>query len=109
VGGAAAAPGDDDCAPLLAQCVRSPTAAERCRLVFERRAEALFAAVPKLRARGATRVVDLLLTDDCVSAARAAKTAGLSDRASRRLFDRLIELAAVRELSGRPNFRLYGL
>jgi len=62
-----------------------------------------------LRAKGAERVVALLLADDCVSPARAAKVARLSDRAARRLFDRLTDLGAVRELSGRPNFRLYGL
>jgi uncharacterized protein DUF1403 len=60
-------------------------------------------------AKGAERVVALLLADDCVSPARAAKVARLSDRAARRLFDRLTDLGAVRELSGRPNFRLYGL
>jgi hypothetical protein len=38
-----------------------------------------------------------------------AATAGLSDRGARRLFDRLVELHAVREVSGRPSFRLYGL
>lgn len=76
---------------------------------LSRRAQALLAALPKLRARGAARVVDLLLADDCVSPARAAKAAGISDRAARRLFDRLVALGAVRELSGRPNFRLYGL
>ncbi|WP_371134882.1 DUF1403 family protein [Methylocystis sp.] len=72
-----------------------------------------YATLPKgggvKRAKKATRVVDLLLADDCVSASRAAKTAGLSDRAARRLFDRLNELGAVRELTGRANFRLYGL
>ena len=76
---------------------------------LSRRSEKLFAAQPKLRAKGAGRVVELLLRDDAISPARAAKAARLSDRAARRLFDRLIELGAVRELSGRPNFRLYGL
>jgi hypothetical protein len=71
--------------------------------------EKLLAAQPKLRAKSAGRVIELLLSDDAVSPGRAAKAARLSDRAARRLFDRLIELGAVRELSGRPNFRLYGL
>jgi hypothetical protein len=74
-----------------------------------RRSEKLFVVAPKLRAKGAGRVVDLLLADDAVSPARAARAGSLSDRAARRLFDRLVELGAVRELSGRPTFRLYGL
>jgi hypothetical protein len=74
-----------------------------------RAGEKLLAAQPKLRAKSAGRVIELLLSDDAVSPARAAKAARLSDRAARRLFDRLIELGAVRELSGRSNFRLYGL
>jgi hypothetical protein len=76
---------------------------------LSRRADKLMLAAPKLRARGAVRVIDMLLSDDCITPSRAAKASGLSDRAARRLFDRLIELGAVRELSGRANFRLYGL
>ena len=76
---------------------------------FSRRSAKLLAISPKLRAKGAGRVVELLLGDDAVAPATAAKAAKLSDRASRRLFDRLVELGVVRELSGRPSFRLYGL
>jgi hypothetical protein len=78
-------------------------------LELSRRSGQLLAIEPKLRAKGASRVVALLLGDDCVSPARAAKSCGLSDRAARRLFDRLVDQGAVRELSGRPTFRLYGL
>jgi hypothetical protein len=76
---------------------------------LSRRSKKLLAIAPKLRAKGAGRVIELLLSDDVISPASASKLARLSDRAARRLFDRLIELDAVRELSGRPNFRLYGL
>lgn len=76
---------------------------------LSRQTQKLFDATPKLRAKGAERVIEMLLADDCVTPARVAKRAKLSDRSSRRLFDRLIELGAVRELSGRANFRLYGL
>ena len=76
---------------------------------LSRRSETLLAVAPKLRARPAAKVVDLLLAEDCVSPAEAARQAPMTDRAARRLFDRLVELSAVRELSGRPTFRLYGL
>jgi Protein of unknown function (DUF1403) len=74
-----------------------------------RRADMLVAIAPKLRAKPAAKVVDLLLAQDCVSPAEAARQAPMTDRAARRLFDRLVALGAVRELSGRPAFRLYGL
>lgn len=76
---------------------------------LSRRSAKLLSVAPKLRAKGAGRVIEMLLADDAVSPATAAKAARLSDRASRRLFDRLVELGAARELSGRPSFRLYGL
>ena len=45
-----------------------------------RRSQSLLAAAPKLRAKGAGRVVEPLLADDAVSPARAAKSARLSER-----------------------------
>ena len=76
---------------------------------LSRRAEILLAVAPKLRAKPAAKIVELLLSQDCVSPAEAARQAPMTDRAARRLFDRLLALGAARELSGRPTFRLYGL
>jgi hypothetical protein len=76
---------------------------------LSRRSEVLLAVAPKLRAKPAQRIVDLLLSQDCVAPAEAARQAPMTDRAARRLFDRLLALGAVREFSGRPTFRLYGL
>jgi hypothetical protein len=76
---------------------------------LSRRSEALLVVAPKLRAKPAAKIVDLLLAEDCVSPAEAARQAPMTDRAARRLFERLVALGAVRELTGRPTFRLYGL
>jgi hypothetical protein len=88
---------------LAAACALD-LAADLCR-----RADALLEVAPKLRAKPAQRIVDLLLAEDCVSPAEAARIAPMTDRAARRLFDRLVALGAAREFTGRPTFRLYGL
>ena len=74
-----------------------------------RRSETLIAVAPKLRSKPAAKIVDLLLAEDCVAPAEAARQAPMTGRAARRLFDRLLALGAAREFSGRPTFRLYGL
>ncbi len=84
-------------------------AAEACRLAADMAAQAerLREIVPKLRSKAAGDVVERLVVDDAVSG--TLTTRNLSRWASRRLFDRLVELGAVRELSGRTSFRIYGL
>ncbi|MGY6709012.1 MAG: DUF1403 family protein [Rhizobiaceae bacterium] len=94
---------------LLAAQARAALRAIDLSAELGRRAEKLLAVAPKLRAKGAKTVVDHLLSEDALVASRGDKTTGMSDRGLRRLFDRLVELGAVRELSGRPTFRIYGL
>lgn len=80
-----------------------------------RRAEALRAVAPKLRAKGSDAAVDLFLTEDAVAPASMLSpcirgtSIPMTDRAARRFCDRLVELGVARELTGRPTFRLYGI
>ncbi len=83
----------------------SGTEAVRLAADLARRAADLKAVAPKLRAKGAGDAVEMFLTRDAVTPAALP----LPDRAARRLCDRLVDLGAVRELTGRDTFRLYGV
>lgn len=84
-------------------------AAEACKLAagIAVRARRLEEVAPRLRSKGAGEVVRLLLDDDAVAGTLTTKA--LSRWGSRRLFDRLLQLDAARELSGRAAFRIFGL
>ncbi|PZQ48313.1 MAG: hypothetical protein DI556_14260 [Rhodovulum sulfidophilum] len=82
---------------------------------LSRRAARLRAVAPKLRAKAARAAVDLFLAEDALSPAIAlspvirGSAVRMTDRAARRLCDRLVALGVARELTGRSSFRLYGL
>lgn len=90
---------------------------DRIRLARElaRRAEALRTVAPKLRAKGSEAAVALFLAEDAVAPATMLSpmiqgtTIPMTDRAARRFCDRLVDLSAARELTGRSTFRLYGI
>lgn len=85
--------------------VSSMREAVRLAADLARRTAHLKAVAPKLRAKGAGEAVEIFLTQDAVAPAALP----LPDRAARRLCDRLVDLGAVRELTGRDTFRLYGV
>jgi hypothetical protein len=85
--------------------ILSAVEAVRLSADLARRAGHLKAVAPKLRAKGAGDAVEMFLTRDAV----APSALPLPDRAARRLCDRVVDLGAVRELTGRDTFRLYGM
>lgn len=97
----------DDALRLACHHAVTTSAIEASRLsaVLARRTAHLNAVAPKLRAKGAGDAVDMFLTRDAV----APSALPLPDRAARRLCDRLVDLGAIRELTGRDTFRLYGV
>lgn len=97
--------GDDLRMAYYRAVVTSVIEAVRLSADLTRRAAQLRTVAPKLRAKGAGEALKMFLTQDAI----APTALPLSDRAARRLCDRLVNLGAVRELTGRDTFRLYGV
>jgi hypothetical protein len=97
--------GCDLCLACHRAVVASTIEAVRMAADLARRTALLKAVAPRLRAKAAGEAVAMFLAQDAV----APSALPLPDRAARRLCDRLVDLGAVRELTGRDTFRLYGV
>lgn len=99
-------------AELHLACTRAIVTSARHALTLAadltRKADALRAVTPRLRAKGADQAVSLFLSQDALAPPRALVPM-MSDRAARRFCERLVELGVLRELTGRDSFRLYGV
>lgn len=79
------------------------------------KAAVLRGVAPKLRAKGSEAAVALFLSEVAVAPSTmlspliCGTSIPMTGRAARRFCDRLVELDVVRELTGRPTFRLYGI
>ncbi len=79
-------------------------------VTLARRAENLAVAAHNLRTRDEGRGLALVLSDDAVAPWRMVGRTGFgSDRAARRFCETLAAQGALKRLTDRPTFRLYGL
>lgn len=100
---------------VQAALTNSAQSAHRLAADLTSRAEVLRSVAPKLRAKGSDQAVALFLAEDAVAPSgmlsphiQGTRTP-MTARAARRLCDRLVELGAIKELTGRRTFRLYGV
>ncbi|MEO0380556.1 MAG: DUF1403 family protein [Pseudomonadota bacterium] len=107
--------GSGDVTPVMDAAVSGAAACMTLNSTLSERAARLHAALPRLRSKGAAAAAALFLTRDAVAPTLMlapivqGSAVAMSDRAARRLCDRLVTLGVLRELTGRSVFRLYGL
>ena len=110
------ADGEDDVLPRVHRAILAACdGVIRKAADLDRRATKLRAVAPKLRAKGSGDALAVFLSHDAVSPSGMLSPViqgtsfPMTDRAARRLCDRLVKLGVVRELTGRATFRFYGV